>query len=475
LLLALMIGLGTNLFYSATYTVGMSHPYLFFLYAVLLLGTIRFYDTPSYKHAAWVGAAVGGIALTRSPEAICVLIPLLWGISRWADIPKRFRFVGQHFSKIALSVLAAVLVLLPQAMYWKYISGEWWYYGYKGEKFFWDNPRILDGLFHFHNGWLIYTPIMGLALLGIFWLRKRAADALLPILAFLPLHWYIIYSWWCWNYINGFGSRPMIEVAALLSFPLAALSAVMWRKPFSRGLLLGLTAFFIWLNLFQTWQVSKGLLLTEVNNSAYYRAIFGRTTSDDAAAIAFNSNELQPEIVRSTWQKILNGDKDTLTKVRVLDTNEMEDSTSALFTRTFKRNGNFGFRCDDEFSPGIYLESADSMQLRPGDYLRLEVSTYVKADEMQYEYDKLAMLSVNMFDADGKSIKYAQVSASARTQNTDGSFWHTGVPNVWGNAVFFVKIPQGFKPPDRIKVYVWNPARQRIFLDDLRLEHWRYQ
>lgn len=474
LLTGLIIGLGTNLFYSSTYTVGMSHPYLFFLYALLLLSTVRFYADPTRKAAGWVGASAGFIALTRSPEVICVLIPLLWGIQTWRDVPARFYFFRTHFSKLAIAALAFILAILPQAIYWKFISGQWWYYGYKGEKFDWKHPRILDGLFHFQNGWLIYTPVMALALLGLFQLRKRAADALWPILVFLPLHWYIIYSWWCWNYINGFGSRPMIEVLALLAFPLAAFCSAMWSKNWTKVLLGFLTAFFICLNLFQTWQVSRGLLLSESLNRAYYAAIFGRTTSDDAAAIAFTSNELQPDLYRSGWQTLLHGSHDTLLFVRQLAFNGMEDSSSVSFTRELKRNGSFGFRCEGEFSPECYLEAADSLGIRPGDYLKVSVANFMKGNEMVYEQDKLAALTVHMFDPGGKTIKYSKVAVSARTQNTQGSIWYTGIPGVWGEASFFVRVPKKFKNPDRIKVYVWNPSGQRLYLDDLKVELWRY-
>lgn len=473
-IVGLTIALATNFFYSSTYSVGMSHSYLVFLYALLLIGVFRFYEKPSSKGAIWIGAAAGFITLVRSPEIICVLIPFLWGITKWTDIPKRIRLFREHIGKIGLAILAFVISLLPQAFYWKQVSGQWWYDGYQGEHLDFAHPHILDGIFNYSNGWLIYTPVMAFALLGIFWLRKYAAEALCTIMVFLPLHWYIIYSWWAWNYFNGFGSRPMIETLPLLAFPFAAFVEVMFKQKWTQILGGILLAFFIWLNLFQTWQVSEGLLLTSNTNRTFYWSIFGKTKSDDATVIAYHTNELQPDSIKSGWKKLFSGGLDTLSLVNVLATNNMEDSTEVLFSRDPKHSGSFSFRCDAEFSPGCYIET-DTIDIRPGDYLKISVFSFVRGNEMTYEQDKMAPLIVHVFSQDGKTVTSSQLAASSRIKNLEASIWHTGVPELWGEASYFVKLPKTFKPTDRIKAYMWNPYQQRIFVDDMKVELWRYQ
>lgn len=474
LVIGAVLALATHLFYFSTYTVGMAHPYLFFLFAGLLLGVVRFYEQPNLARAFWVGAAAGLIALTRLPEVIAVTIPLLWGVRTWADVPKRLAFFRQHAGKLAVAVLTFALMLLPQAVLCHFTTGQWWYDGYQGEHFNWSHPRILDGLFNYRNGWLIYTPVMALSLVGVFWLRKKYADALWPVLVLLPLHWYIIYAWWCWNYINGFGSRPMLEVSALLAFPLGALVAACWKNHWSKLLLGALLAFFMGLNLFQTWQVFKGLLLTESVSRAYYWSVFGKTASDDDLVIAYYTNEKQPALVRSGWSKLFHGDRDTLKRVSTLASNEMEDSTGVLFTQGIRKNGRFGFRCDDEYSPGCYIE-ADKLDIGPGDYLRISIASYFKEKERTNAHDKLALLSVHVFTPDGKTVTSAQLAATNRTGNTQHSFWFTGMPDVWGEASYFVRLPETFQRTDRIKAYLWNPSRQKLYVDDLRVELWRYQ
>jgi hypothetical protein len=477
LVTASVIGLATNLVYSSTYTVGMSHPYLFFLYALLLLGIVKLYEQPTLLRAAWVGGAAGMIALTRTPEVICVLIPLLWGVQRWRDVLGRFRFLRQHRTALGVAMLTFMLLLLPQAFYWKFVSGQWWYYGYQGETFNWSDPHILDGLFHFRNGWLIYTPVMAFSLLGLFWLRRRAAaDALLPIVFFLLLHWYIIYSWWCWFYINGFGSRPMIETYPLLAFPLAAFTEMMWRKRWSKVVWTSATIFFIWLNLFQTWQAGQGIMWSEKGSWAYYKAIFAKTQPSLNAVIAFDSGESQPNMIRHGWEKWLHrSGHDTLKMVKILAVNAMEDSTETLFTRQMRHSGQFGFRCDGEFSPGCQIEG-DTAGVRSGDWLRVSVYAYVHSNEIMYNRDKLATLVVHIFDKEGNLVKYRSTSVTSKVGNEKGSIWHTAAPDIWGEASFFVRVPKNFKPAEhRIKTYVWNPNRQRFFVDDMKVELWRYE
>ena len=471
---ALAIGLGTNLFYSSTYTVGMSHPYLFFLYTLLLLLVIRFYKNPDNRGAIFIGSTVGFIALTRFPELISALIPLLWGVNSWAACRERFVFLKKHVWKIGLTLLAFLVMLIPQSLYWYFVSGQFWYNGYQGEHFTWTDPKILDGLINYTNGWLVYTPVMSFAILGLFFVRKYAVDAFWPTISFLLIHWYIIYSWWCWYYINGFGSRPMIEVMPLLSFSFAAFITMFYRHSWFKITGVLLAAFFIWLNIFQTWQISEGLLLSDSANRAYYWSIFGKTNSNDDVAIAFYSDETQPNIHRTGIEKLLNGHQDTLSLVQILAENDMEDSTEVQFTNEVKHSGKFGYRCDTEYSSGCAFDPAAD-QVMAGDYLRISVFGYVRAYEMMYKHDNQASLVVHVYGEDGKTIKYSKLAVSSRINNQDGSIWFTGTPEVWGEASYFVKLPQDLKPSDHIKTYVWNPQSQKLYIDDMKIELWRYQ
>jgi hypothetical protein len=106
-------------------------------------------------------------------------------------------------------------------IYWKHITGNWLYYSYGKEKFFFNDPQIINGLFSFRKGWLLYTPLMIFPFFAFFSLYKNYKEWFWPVFVIILSHIYIITSWWTWWYGGSFGQRPMIETYAILAFPLA--------------------------------------------------------------------------------------------------------------------------------------------------------------------------------------------------------------------------------------------------------------
>jgi hypothetical protein len=136
----------------------------------------------------------------------------------------------------------------------------------------------MEGLFGFCKGWFIYTPMMFLAVLGLFFVKKHARSFWLPLLIFIPLNIYIILSWWSWWYGGGFGLRAFIESEAPLSICLAALIAEMFSM---KNKILKIAAFvpivfFVYLNLFQIWQYKKTLIRWNGMTEEMYWRVFLR-------------------------------------------------------------------------------------------------------------------------------------------------------------------------------------------------------
>ncbi|MCC6460873.1 MAG: hypothetical protein IT260_10415 [Saprospiraceae bacterium] len=453
--LMVLIALGTNLFYFSTYNNVMSHAFLFFWYAILLRATARFWEEPGWWPAAGVGLALGMIGITRSQEILAALIPVLWGVANWRALAGRWQFVWRHWQYLALALGCFALALIPQLWYWKWVSGQWLYFSYQGEQFDFRHPHIWGGFTSFHNGWLIYTPVMGLALLGLWRLRRVVPEAWWPFWAFFPLHVFITYSWWCWYYINGFGSRPMVEIYPLLALPLGAFwewgCTKQWKKVLNWALLL----FFCWLNIFQTWQIKEGILWTENANRAYYKAIFGTLHPDRNALIAYDSGETQPGA--------------DVVPVQTIFQWGYEDSTLAHVVRDPVHTGQFAFQPEEEFSGGRDL-AADTLDVHPGDWLRLSVQAYVKGQDKTWNRDALAMLSLEFRDPTGKALKTRGLRISSKIGNPKHSIWDTGDTDRWGEAAILVKVPRSFPRNGKILTYVWNPNRQKLYVDDLKLE-----
>lgn len=188
----------------------MAHSYLFFLHGLLIFGTWKFYRSPGWKYAAAIGLSAGLITLIRPVEFVCLAIPLFYGLGADRSLSEQWKFWRTHFRFISLAIGVFALCGLIQMLYWKVSSGQWIFYSYGEERFYFNKPKIGPGLFGFQNGWLPYSPVMVLSLFGLVYLFRHRRW-LISVLIFLPLHVYFAYSWWCWYYINGVGSRPMVE------------------------------------------------------------------------------------------------------------------------------------------------------------------------------------------------------------------------------------------------------------------------
>jgi hypothetical protein len=248
-----LIAFATNLHYFTVYSGYMGHSYLFALYAFLIWHTIQFYEEPNAKSIFLMGFFTGLIALIRPLDSLIAVVPLLYGIFSWSDFNDRFKFFVNNKTLVTIGLMGAIIPILPQLFYWKHITGHWVFNSYLNQGFVFKLTQVRAGLLGFKNGWLLYTPIMFFALVGIYFMWKKrdtTTKLRLPITLFLPTYICLIYFWWCFNYINGFGSRPMIDTYALLAIPLSIFIEKIVQKRWLFSIWILLAAFLTWLNVF---------------------------------------------------------------------------------------------------------------------------------------------------------------------------------------------------------------------------------
>jgi hypothetical protein len=136
----------------------------------------------------------------------------------------------------------------------------------------------MQGFFSFRKGWLIYTPVMAFAVMGIFVMYFHQRKLFWAVTIFTFINLYIIWSWWCWWYGGGFGQRALIESYALLAIPFATFTKFIFeRKIFLRIIFLFLLTGFISLNIFQTRQYYIGVIHWDAMNKKAYWDSFFRT------------------------------------------------------------------------------------------------------------------------------------------------------------------------------------------------------
>src|SRR5207244_9695326 len=108
-----------------------------------------------------------------------------------------------------------------QTLFWKLQTENWIVWSYTGEGFYFTRPAIFNVLFSYDKGWFVYTPLVALAMFGFFPLWKMNRGAAISIALTLIAAVYFTAAWWCWDYANSFGMRPLIDFYALVAVLIA--------------------------------------------------------------------------------------------------------------------------------------------------------------------------------------------------------------------------------------------------------------
>lgn len=271
----LFLVFGTNYYHMHTHSHGMPHVYLFTAYAALIWLTIRWHADKKLIQALGLGLVLGLMTISRVTEFIAILIPLCYGITS----PKHFfqrMWRGLHaYKHVILAFLGFFLLLFPQLLYWKVYSGEWFYDSYRnpGEGLDFLHPHTLDFLFSYRKGWFIYTPLMLLAVWGLFRAFKEKSTWRWAFLGVILCFIYVASSWTTWWYAASFSQRTMVQLYPVLAVPLGlALTKNGGIRKGAFVFALGCTL----LNLFQTWQYNRGIIDIDRMTGSYYWKVFGK-------------------------------------------------------------------------------------------------------------------------------------------------------------------------------------------------------
>jgi len=276
-----VIAIGTNIINYVIHEPGMSHVFSFFSIAAFLHYSIKWYKNNSSKNLFILGLLTGLIILIRPTNITVLLFFLLFGVRSFSDFKNRITLFVSKYKQVVFAILGGLIVVLPQLLYWKYSTGDWFYYSYSEEGFFFNDPKILQGMFSIRNGWLIYSPLMSLGLIGLFYKNEIIRNYRFPLLLFMLVHFYITFSWWCWWYGGSFGMRSLIDIYPLLSVPIAVTIASIIRLSNKvRIPILIVFGFLIGLNFFQCRQYIIGIVHYDSMTVPAYIEGFGKLEVD---------------------------------------------------------------------------------------------------------------------------------------------------------------------------------------------------
>jgi len=267
---------GTNLFFYSSFRAPVSHAYSFSLIAIFLYLTIKWHERSTLINTILLGLISGLITLIRPTNVIVLIFILLWGVSSKKEFIERLKYFIRNYYLILIMIGSFIIVLIPQLLYWKIVSGHFIYYSYGEEGFLFANPQIIRGMFSYRNGWLVYSPIMILSLIGFLFLFRKQKEFFLPTLIFTLLNIYIILSWWCWWYV-GFGQRAFIDSYSILAIPMAAfIGWTLKQKKLIKISILTVALLFFSLGVFHTIQYCHGSIHFNSMTKAAYWESFGK-------------------------------------------------------------------------------------------------------------------------------------------------------------------------------------------------------
>lgn len=446
IILLIIIFAGTNYFQLTAFDgTLLSHNFLFTLYAMLIWFTIRWHENPKYLTVIKIGSLCGLMILIRPTEVVCLLIPIIWNIYNKDTFLQKYFLVRKHFFHLIIAGLAILIIFLPQIIYWKIISGQFFYYSYTnpGEGFEFVRPYILKFLFSFRKGWFIYTPVMVFAIIGFYNLYKNNRKIFPAVFLVFIISLYLISSWSCWWYAGGsFSSRSLVPIYTLLALPMGYFIEDILRKKKLLFILGIIVVFLITLNLFQTWQFEKGILSKERMTRAYYFAVFGKTS--------VNKKDLKLLLVDRSADIVESFNNESNYIKRTLCSFTFDDQKdSVIISHTGKGSQKLNGSYPYSAGPDIMFKDITSK-----DHAWIRAGVWIYIPET---YSEELPLLVITFHHKGEAYKYRTVEIPKDSL----------IKGQWKYLTADYLTPEVRSPEDNLKVYIWHRGQQDIWIDDL--------
>ena len=456
-LVLLLITFGTNYFHEAYDGYMGPHPAMFTGYAMLLYFNMLWHDTLKRKYAFWGGLVMGFMILCRPSEIVCIFIPLFWNVWDRESFRKKIQLIRNHFSHILILLGAAFIPFIPQIIYWKVVTGSYIFYSYQHtEGFDFLKPHIINVLFSFKKSWFVYTPIIIFPIIGIYFLKKYRKEIFLPVLIFFLVNFYLLASWAAWWNGGSYGMRYFIESYAVMTLPFGyLLSDLRKRKWYVKTACWAIMSFFVFLNLFQSWQYAYWIIPDNQMTFEYYKRIFlKKTVSEEDKKFMEVSRHYRPV-------EILENENEYVHRTAAYF--NFENINSAIFNESKRDTSYFisppysyKMTGTDEWGPGFQIRY-DQLVPENKDHVWLRVSiNYLSEGDIKENETHLVITMPH-----GKyQLKYS-ASNFADKPHKDGE---------WNTYSFDYMTPFPYHESDHFDIYIWHRGNKNIWLDNFQIE-----
>ncbi|NTV84630.1 MAG: hypothetical protein HGA23_10080 [Bacteroidales bacterium] len=350
--------------------------------------------------------------------------------------------------KAVITVIGISLLLtLPQLLYWYFKTGHILYDSYKNPGVGLDitSPHIINALFSYRKGWLLYTPVMIFALAGWYFLFKENRKIFLATASYFFISFYIISSWSEWWYGAAFSGRPMITLYPVLAISLGYFLIYLKNKKRIIKIAFGtVVILFIFLNQFQWWQVKHEIIDLYRTTKAYYWAVFLKTS-------------VPPEA-----EKLKLVYRDFSGKMHL--TNPEDYNKSVLLDNHFENPVQDGMMTEDQNTFYRFKEGQEFYEFFQSKYQELtwQDHMWVKASiDVRFPDNFEGPLPCFVMTMERKEGSYRYFAPEI---TIDSGYNH------WTRFEFEYLSPEIRDIRDRFKCYIWKRGKSVFDIDNVRIE-----
>lgn len=271
----LLIYLGTNVLVTFGMQYDLTHLYLFAFNTIFLYHLFQYQNTDKKHHLILSAVFLGLTVCIRPTQIIFGIIPLILLFHKHQ--PNKLIAI----KNLLWYPLFGLIWNIPQIYYWYTVGGHFLIPNLHTEEIIIIDPNIIDFLFSYKKGWLLYTPLFLILLVGFYHLFKINRNLFWTFFSFTGLYILVMSSWECWWYASSFGSRVMTDIYPLLAIVLGYALIHSTHKLYKIGLIAFTTACVL-LSLFQSYQSIQYIIHPERMTKEQYWHIFGKTKAGDA-------------------------------------------------------------------------------------------------------------------------------------------------------------------------------------------------
>ncbi len=432
--------IATNLLYYSIDETLMPHVYSFFLFSAFLYFLIKFIDNrENYQNAKSLNHQIKYFALLSISASFAILIRptnilflsilLFWDLGTLKNNLKERLKMLFNPRLILIFFTTFFIVFLPQMLYWHYSTGSYFTYSYGNESFsYWKHPQLLEIWFSPNNGLFIYSPVIILFLAGIvIMIFKRIPNGIYAGIMFFFIS-YLFASWHSWYFGCSYGQRSFIDYFPVLCIPFGYLTQLIFKLKHALFKVL----YLIIISLFSFYNI---MIITK-----YTKCYFGDTWSWQQYA----------DLVESTGMIKTSQTTYTFTNDFENTTILFTDNYTDKYCHSFNHSGFLNEKY--EYCKGF---SRELWSIGRKKWSKAEVTIWVFSTSKPYTNSKL----VCTIEKNGKSVLW---------QGTTIDDFLTS-QGKWYKVYTSFNIPADVSGDNKLQVYVWNPDKQNLFVDDLKI------